>query len=392
MAETTGSVGAGYERSTPADDPAGLEAQIEQTRRDMGETIDAIQARLDPELLKFKAEQRVEQAVDRAKDEVYDATIGRVGDATERATRTVTDWRDNVLETIKDNPFPAALVGIGLGWLLMESSSNGERRRRSERHYRRGDEYEWRRGSLPEARSRYGRTGTQHRYYDDGWREERGTVERTLDRAQQGARRTMDQAQETWDDVSSGVRERIEQLRQDAGELEDEARGKLDTLIDELEQMVDDAEMNARRLSQKTQMHARRARNNLQTTFEESPLALGAVALAVGAAVGLAVPRTDTEDELMGDYRDQLVDRAEETAKRARAQAGEVAEEVTDAARQAFEDVKQEAKQAVETAGEGQLQQSRTAQQGGEALEELANQTRRASGEAEETGRKPGNQ
>ncbi|NLF65693.1 MAG: DUF3618 domain-containing protein [Chloroflexi bacterium] len=67
MAETTGSVGAGYERSTPADAPAALEAQIEQTRRDMGETIDAIQARLDLELLKFKAEQRVEQAVDRAK-------------------------------------------------------------------------------------------------------------------------------------------------------------------------------------------------------------------------------------------------------------------------------------------------------------------------------------
>ena len=133
MAVTTGSVGAGYEQPAPADDPAALEAQIEQTRRDMGETLDAIQARLDPELLKFKAEQRVEQAVDRAKDEVYDATIGRVEEATGRATRTVTEWRDNVIETIKDNPIPAALVGLGLGWLLMESSSNAERQMSRER-------------------------------------------------------------------------------------------------------------------------------------------------------------------------------------------------------------------------------------------------------------------
>ncbi len=353
MAETTGPVSAGYERPAPADDPAALEAQIEQTRRDMGETIDAIQARLDPELLKFKAEQRVEQAVDRAKDEVYDATIGRVEDATGRAARTVTDWRDNVLETIKDNPIPAALVGIGLGWLLMESSSNAERRASQERRYRSGNGYTRGRYPLPDARSRYGGAPAQHRYYDDdGWREERGMVERTVDRAQEGARRTVEQAQETWDDVSGGVRERINQLRQDAGELEDEARGKLDTLIDELEQMVDDAEMNARRLRDRTQVKARQARNNLQATFEENPLALGAVALAIGAAVGLAAPRTEMEDELMGDYRDQLVERAEETAKRAKGQAGEVVSEVTGAAREAFEDVKQEAKQAARQAGE----------------------------------------
>lgn len=392
MAETTGSVGAGYEQPAPADDPAALEAQIEQTRREMGETIDAIQARLDPELLKFKAEQRVEQAVDRAKDEVYDATIGRVEEATGRATRTVTDWRDNVIETIKDNPIPAALVGIGLGWLIMESSSSAEQRGRRERRYRSGNGYERGRYALPDARSRYGGAQARHRYYDDGGlREERGTVERTVDRAQQSARRTVDQAQETWEDVSSSVRDRIEQLRQDAGDLEDEARGKLDMLIDELEQMVDDAEMNARRLGQKTQVQARRARNNLQMTFEENPLALGAVALAIGAAVGLAAPRTEMEDELMGSYRDQLVERAEETAKRAKGQAEEVASEVTGAAREAFEDVKQEAKQAAKQVAEttkseaehhsGSAGESHTVREAGQAIEEVVDQTRRAAGE-----------
>lgn len=369
MAETTGPVNPQTEQPASADTPAALEAKIEETRRDMAETIDAIQARLDPELLKFKAEQRVEEAVDRAKEEVYEATIGRVEDATGRAARTVTDWRDNVIETIKDNPFPAALVGIGLGWLIMEGSSSSQRRRsREDQYYGRGYGYE--RGGYVErdARSRYGGGGryrqadarsrygvTQRRYDDaggDGWREERGTGERTLERAQASARRTVRQAEETWDDMRSTVRERIDQLRQDAAELEDEARDKLDMLIDELEQMVDDAETNARRLRYQTERQVHRARSNLQTMMEENPLALGAVALALGAAVGLAAPRTGMEDEVLGAYRDQLVDRAEETAKRAKTQVEHVAEEATAAAREAFQDVKQEARQAAKEVAE----------------------------------------
>jgi hypothetical protein len=360
MAETTGPVGAEYEQPTPADETAALEAQIEATRREMAETIDAIQERLDPDRLRFEAEQRVEQAVGRAKDEVYDATIGRVEDATTRATRTVTDWRDNVIETIKENPFPAALVGIGLGWLLMEGSSSSDRRSsRNRSRYQRdyNDRYADRRGYLSsDARSRYrgydqdngGLSGagsrygggTQQRYYstgDDSWRDRQGTLERTAERVE-----------ETWDDVTSGVRGRIDQLREDAGQLEDEARSKLDSLINDLEQMVDDAEMNARQLRFKAESQARRARTGVENLMDENPLALGAVALALGAAVGLAMPRTEVEDELMGDYRDRVVERAQETAERAREQVEQVAGEATDAAREAFQNVKQEAKDSAQ--------------------------------------------
>ncbi len=47
----------------------------------------------------------------------------------------------------------------------------------------------------------------------------------------------------------------------------------------------------------------------------ENPLAVGAIAFAIGAAAGLVLPRTRTEDQLLGQARDALVDRLEGTAK-----------------------------------------------------------------------------
>ena len=47
----------------------------------------------------------------------------------------------------------------------------------------------------------------------------------------------------------------------------------------------------------------------------ENPLAIGAVAVAVGAAVGLALPSTTFEREYIGETSEMLVDKAEEAAR-----------------------------------------------------------------------------
>lgn len=47
--------------------------------------------------------------------------------------------------------------------------------------------------------------------------------------------------------------------------------------------------------------------------LEENPLALGAMGIAVGALLGAALPRTRTEDRVMGEARDDLVDKARDT-------------------------------------------------------------------------------
>jgi hypothetical protein len=62
---------------------------------------------------------------------------------------------------------------------------------------------------------------------------------------------------------------------------------------------------------------ADRARSGFEHMLEEQPLVLGAMGVALGAALGAAFPRTESEDRLMGDARDSLVDQAKEKASEA---------------------------------------------------------------------------
>ena len=66
----------------------------------------------------------------------------------------------------------------------------------------------------------------------------------------------------------------------------------------------------------------------------EYPLAAGVIAVAVGAAIGLSVPRTEIEDRALGETRDQAVERAKVAARQVRdnvtKKVQDVAEEVLD--------------------------------------------------------------
>src|SRR5713101_4343171 len=85
-------------------------AQFEQTRAEMGETIDAIKERLNPQKL-----------MGQAKESVREATIGRAQDAANAAVETAKDTGTTVAGFIKENPIPAALTGLGITWLLMSA-------------------------------------------------------------------------------------------------------------------------------------------------------------------------------------------------------------------------------------------------------------------------------
>jgi hypothetical protein len=49
--------------------------------------------------------------------------------------------------------------------------------------------------------------------------------------------------------------------------------------------------------------------------MDEAPLAVGAVALGLGAAAGLAAPSTRQESELMGGMRETFMDKVQEVAQ-----------------------------------------------------------------------------
>lgn len=78
---------------------------------------------------------------------------------------------------------------------------------------------------------------------------------------------------------------------------------------------------------------ADRARDSLLSALDREPLVIGALGLAVGAAIGAMLPSTRIEDETFGDARDELKDEAGRRLKRGYESAKDVAAESYAAAR-----------------------------------------------------------
>jgi hypothetical protein len=78
----------------------------------------------------------------------------------------------------------------------------------------------------------------------------------------------------------------------------------------------------------------------LQRAWRENPLLIGVAAAAAGAVVGLGVPETDRENELMGQTRDRMIDSVHGTVR-------DKVEKVQEAANTAMTSVQEAAKDAV---------------------------------------------
>jgi len=119
-----------------------LRADIEDTRADMSQTLNEIQERLSPENL-----------MDQAKEAVREATIGKVekamgqvGETLSAVTEPAREMAGRAGNAIKEvgttvgdqmwkNPIPLALIGLGVGMLVMknyrgQSYGNGSTQRR----------------------------------------------------------------------------------------------------------------------------------------------------------------------------------------------------------------------------------------------------------------------
>jgi ElaB/YqjD/DUF883 family membrane-anchored ribosome-binding protein len=243
-------------------------AEIERTRADMSETVDAIQDRLSPESLK-----------EQAKDRVKEATVGKAQEA-----------GSGIVDTIRANPLPAALTGIGLGWLLV----NARRQSPAQGSYRAGA-YPY---DYPPSYDERGSSGPSPGQ----------AVERARDRAGETATQVQDKA----------------------GQVAGQAQDKVG-------QVASQAQDRVNRLGNQARYQAQRASGGFQRMLQENPLAVGALGIGVGAAVGLAIPETTKEHEVMGEARDTFVEKAQEKAQDAQERVQQVAQEAQSAAQQEAE-------------------------------------------------------
>jgi ElaB/YqjD/DUF883 family membrane-anchored ribosome-binding protein len=289
-----------------ANEPEEIQAQIKQTRTQMGHTIDEIQQRLSPEYIKQQAQESIREA-----------TIGKVEKMANQVENRVDNWRSNAMYTIRENPIPMAMIGLGLGWLLMKGNDDTHN----------GNYY----GERPYPNDpRYSYSYDPNRAYAY---EEPDLMDRTRERVADTAHDAREWVEEKIDSVEDKISEVTHQARQKKDEIAHNLREKADATADQTQHTAQYVQRRARR-----QMG--RARHTFWDTLDENPLALGMVAVAAGALAGLALPGTDMEDRYMGEMRDHLVDEAKNTAQQTAQKVQTVAEQVQHAA---VEEAKREA-------------------------------------------------
>jgi ElaB/YqjD/DUF883 family membrane-anchored ribosome-binding protein len=238
--------------------------EIEQTREEMTTTVEAIGDRLDPANI-----------VSDAKDAVRDATVGKVEDMTSQATDFINDATSSVqeagggiVETVRRNPVPALMVGVGIGLLWRSWTSGNGYSNGSRRSY-----------------------ATAARRDADSWRE-----------ASRGGA--------TYADTSAGrsasISDRAGDVADAVGERVDAVGGRVDAAGERMGEMGDQFAGTARDYA-----------STATQVVTDNVLAAGVVAAAVGAAVGLLLPATETERRVIGDAGTKVIDAAQSTASEA---------------------------------------------------------------------------
>jgi ElaB/YqjD/DUF883 family membrane-anchored ribosome-binding protein len=192
-----------------------------------------------------------------------------------------------IVGVIRQNPVPAALTGIGLTWLFVNR----------------------RRGSSGQARY-------QERVYDYGYPTR--YEDRTTSRSSAGE--AMSRAQNRVGDAASRAQGKVGDA---ASQAQDRASEVASQAQDRVSNLTEQASYQARRLS-----------GGFERMVRENPLAMGALAVGTGAAVGLAIPQSAQEHEVMGEARDTFVEKAQEKAQEAQEKVQRVAQEAQSAAKE----------------------------------------------------------
>jgi hypothetical protein len=280
-----------------------IREDIEATRAQMSGTIDEIQARLSPRRL-----------VDDAKETVRDATVGKAREVMSNAS----DSAGGLVERVRDNPLPAALIGIGAWWLFGS--------KRSTSYDRTG--YRDRSGSAYETE--YARHGGS-RAVDWGRSSEGGFVHTLKDHPIPASLAGMGLAwwlvdrqrrpggsgssYREYSAGQSGYGDYGSQGRGAASRVGNMASEATETMSEYAEEAQERIGAYADRAQETMGEYADRAQTEFDRLLRENPFALGAAAVLVGAAFGMAIPETNAEQQVIGGMRDQMMEKAQAAAQ-----------------------------------------------------------------------------
>ena len=214
-----------------------IRSDIARTRDEMDATINEIRERLSPDELTRQA-----------KNKFRIFAGGKAGQMAQNAREGMVRMGSGVVETIKDNPIPAALLGIGVGLLIAGAFRGGGDGRG--KVVGTGEEMHFQAGDLFDGRKK----GYQEEIAETA-RQAKGKLSRKMeevasDMGEKGAAWHA-QAAEYFKNIGGSAQERLSSLG-----------------------------------------------SGLSRVIDENPLAAIAAALALGAAVGLSIPAACREEKI----------------------------------------------------------------------------------------------
>ena len=356
---------------------AEIEREVEDTRARLTGTLEQLRDRATPGQL-------FEQALDYAKQSGG------------------TDFARNLAASVRDNPLPLLLIGAGIGWLMLSE------RRQGGTHSDAGH----RQRALPPPSG-----GTTHptsvRVYSTG--HDAATSDAGGPSATERASAAVSDARDRVAGAASGLRDSVagaaDRVGETASGLRDSVSGPADrvgdaatsayrTVADAAGSPAEGIGSGASSAAQRVADAGRGARDQfgqlgdsasrgLGWLVREQPLVLGAIGLAVGAAVGALLPGTESEDRLMGETRDDLAGRARATAEEGFERAKETAGEHLEGAKDRLD----RSGLSVDRAGDALAETARGVREAvGDVARGVAEQAKTAIGSADQAAGPPSGQ
>lgn len=232
----------GIKDSENGRDPAEIERDIDRTRARLGRTVDRLEQRLSP-------------------GELVDQLLGT-------AREQGGEFAANLGRSVRNNPMPVILTGVGLAWMM---ASSNEPRAASQDYY----------GSYDDLSG------------DSG-------------------------------DAKSRMKEGLSSAKAKAGEI----TGRVSDGASRAKESLHDLGGRARDARYRLQSSGERLRDGFDSLMQDQPLLVGAIGVALGAALGALLPHTEAEDRLLGETRDSaartLKDRAADTYEEVKDKAADV--------------------------------------------------------------------
>ena len=323
------------EREDPMSDrgrgsrPREIRAELDRTRASLDRAFDALGSRLTPSSL------------------LWDG-IGVFRDGASAGV-------SRAMHMAQQHPLPACVIGIGVGWLLLENARSG----RGDGTYR-GTPAEEAEGGY--ASGRYGTyPGTPaeaEEFIAAGYSTEPGgsAIRQTAGSAAHKVGEVASRAGERVSETAEAVKEKAGAVKEKAGRAADTVKEQashavgavrqqtsqaVETVREKTAQTAEAVKTKASRVGQQARRTAQRATSEFDHLLREQPLVVGLGAMAVGVLAGLLLPATRREDEALGEVRDRKLDQARSAAR-------ETLEKGKQVARTAVDSVKQTVKEEAE--------------------------------------------